>query len=158
MDISLRKGQPADHDRIISVMKYWWDGRDLTAMLPKLFLNHFHDTVLVIEKEKDLIGFLIGFLSQSYEDEAYIHFVGIHPKFRKKGLAKMLYEQFFDICRKHHRTTVRVCTSPMNKGSVEFHKRMGFQLEAGNGEIDGVPVTLDYNRMGDHKVLFKRRV
>lgn len=158
MGITIKKGQPADHDKIVSVMKNWWDGRDLTAMLPKLFLIHFHNTVLVIEKENDLIGFLIGFLSQSYNDEAYIHFVGVHPKFRKKGLAKMLYEHFFDICRKHHRTTVRACTSPMNKGSVEFHKRMGFQVEAGNGEIDGVPVTLDYNRMGDHKVLFKRRM
>lgn len=156
--IRVRTGEPADHDRIISVMKDWWDGRDLTAMLPKLFLIHFHDTVSVAEKENDLIGFLIGFLSQSYADEAYIHFVGVHPEFRKRGLAKMLYEHFFDICRKHHRTTVRVCTSPVNKGSIEFHKRMGFQLEPGNGEIDGVPVTLDYNRMGDHKVLFKHMV
>lgn len=158
MDFKIRKGKPADHDGIVSVMKNWWGGRDLTAMLPKLFLNHFHDTVLVIEKENELIGFLIGLLSQSFPDEAYIHFVGIHPKFRKKGLAKMLYEQFFDICRKHHRTTVRACTSPENKGSVAFHKRMGFQLEPGNGELDGVPVTFDYNRAGEHKVLFKRQV
>jgi hypothetical protein len=35
---------------------------------------------------------------------------------------------------------------------------MGFQPEPGNGEIDGVPVMLDYNRMGDHNVLFKRLV
>lgn len=158
MDFKVRKGEPGDHDRIVSVMTNWWDGRDLTAMLPKLFLNHFHDTVLVIEQENDLIGFLVGLLSQSYQDEAYIHFVGIHPKFRKKGLAKMLYEHFFDICRKHRRTTIRCCTSPENRESVEFHKRMGFQLEPGNGEIDGIPVTFDYNRVGDHKVLFKRRV
>jgi ribosomal protein S18 acetylase RimI-like enzyme len=158
MDFKIRKGEPADHDRIVAVMKHWWDGRDLTAMLPKLFLNHFHDTALVMEKENALIGFFIGLLSQSYKDEAYIHFVGIHPKFRKKGLARRLYEQFFDICRKHHRTTVRACTSPANKGSVEFHKKMGFQMEPGNGEMDGIPVTYDYNRVGDHKVLFRRRV
>ena len=158
MDFNIRKGEPTDHDSIVSVMKNWWDGRDLTAMLPKLFLNHFHDTVLIVEKENVLIGFLIGLLSQSYKDEAYIHFVGIHPKFRKKGLAKLLYEHFFDICRKHNRTAVSACTSPENKGSVEFHKKMGFQFESGNGEIDGIPVTLDYNREGDHKVLLKRRV
>lgn len=157
-DISIRKGEPSDHDRIISVMKEWWEGRDLTAMLPKLFLIHFQDTVLVAEKENDLVGFLIGFFSQSYTNEAYIHFVGVHPQFRKRGLAKKLYDAFFAICRKHHRTTVRACTSPVNKGSIEFHKRMGFELERGNGEIDGIPVTLDYNRAGDHKVLFKRRM
>jgi ribosomal protein S18 acetylase RimI-like enzyme len=139
-------------------MTDWWDGRDLTAMLPRLFLNHFHDTVLVLEKENDLIGFLVGLLSQSKKDEAYVHFVGIHPEFRQKGLARVLYEHFFDICRKHRRTTIRACTSPLNKGSVAFHKKMGFQLEPGDAEIDGMPVTLDYNRKGDHKVLFKRRI
>ena len=158
MNIKIRKGKPDDHDRIVPVMKDWWGGRDLTPMLPKLFLIHFHDTVLIAEKENELIGFLIGFLSQSYAEEAYIHFVGVHPEFRKKGLAKMLYENFFDICQKHHRTTIRACTSPVNKGSIKFHQSMGFQLEPGNSEIDGVPVTLDYNRTGDHKVLLKRTV
>ena len=43
----------------------WWGGRDLTAMLPKLFLNHFNDTSFVAENNDRMIGFLIGFLSPS---------------------------------------------------------------------------------------------
>ncbi|UCD33538.1 MAG: GNAT family N-acetyltransferase [Desulfobacterales bacterium] len=124
MNFEIRKAEPTDHNRIVSVMKDWWGGRDLTAMLPKLFLIHFHDTALIAEKEHDLIGFLIGFLSQSHANEAYIYFVGVHPEYRKRGLAKMLYERFFKICQEHQRTTVRACTSPVNKGSIEFHKKM----------------------------------
>ncbi|GIO02197.1 GNAT family N-acetyltransferase [Brevibacillus laterosporus] len=47
-------------------------------MLPKLFFEHFTHTSFIAEKNGELIGFLIGFLSQIHTDEAYIHFVGIH--------------------------------------------------------------------------------
>lgn len=129
-------------------------------MLPKLFLNHFHDTSFVAQKDGRIIGFLIGFLSPSpkLQNEAYVHFMGVHPDFRKKGIGKTLYERFFEICRAHNRTIVQACTSPVNKGSVEFHERIGFQLDPGNDKIDGFPVTQDYNRPGDHKVRFIKTI
>ncbi|MDH3797446.1 MAG: GNAT family N-acetyltransferase [Desulfobacterales bacterium] len=85
-DILIRKAEPADHEKIIAALQNWWAGRDLTAMLPKLFLNHFSDTSLVIEKEGGMLGFLIGFISPSLKNEAYVHFMGVHPDFRNKGL------------------------------------------------------------------------
>jgi hypothetical protein len=48
-DITSRKAKPSDHAGVIVAMQDWWGGRDLTAMLPKLVLNHFNDTSLVIE-------------------------------------------------------------------------------------------------------------
>lgn len=155
-DIKIRKADPLDHEIIICALQDWWGGRDLTAMLPKLFLNHFNDTSFVIEKEGQMIGFLIGFLSPSLKKEAYVHFMGVHPDFRKKGIGTTLYDRFFEICRTHGRNIIRACTSAVNRGSVEFHVRIGFQLEAGDDEIDGRPVTRDYNRPGDHKVLFTK--
>ena len=157
-DISIRKAKPSDHAGIIAALQNWWGGRDLTSMLPKLFLNHFCDTSFVIEKRGRMIGFLIGFLSPSLTNEAYVHFMGIHPDFRKKGLGKTLYERFFEICRKQNRTIVRACTSPVNTGSVAFHQKIGFQIESGDDEIGGIPVTRDYNRPSDHKVLFTRYI
>jgi GNAT superfamily N-acetyltransferase len=157
-DITVRKARSADHEKIIAALQNWWGGRDLTAMLPKLFLNHFNDTSFVIEKEAEIIGFLIGFLSPSLKNEAYVHFMGVHPDFHKKGIGTLLYERFFEICRTHDRNIIRACTSPVNRGSVEFHKRIGFQLEPGDDEIDGFPVTQNYNRPGDHKVRFTKYI
>ena len=155
-DILIRTAEPADHDKIIAALQNWWGGRDLTAMLPRLFLNHFNATSFIIEKESEMIGFLIGFISPSLKNEAYVHFMGVHPDFRKKGIGTLLYERFFEICRNHNRNIIRACTSPVNRGSVDFHKRIGFQLEPGDDEIDGLPVTSDYNRPGDHKVQFTK--
>ena len=88
--VIIRFALPSDHPKMISVMPNWWDSRDLTAMLPRLFLVHFHDTSLVAEKDGELVGFLVGYISQSSKDEGYIHFVGVHPQFRKKGLGAAL--------------------------------------------------------------------
>lgn len=154
----IRKAKPSDHAGVIAALQNWWGGRDLTAMLPKLFLNHFNATSLVIEKRGQMIGFLIGFMSPALENEAYVHFMGIHPDFRNKGLGKSIYERFFELCRQQNRTIVRACTSPVNKNSVAFHKKIGFQVESGDDQIEGIPVTRDYNRPGDHKVKFTKRI
>ena len=112
------------------------------------------------EEDSRMIGFLIEFLSPSpkLKNEAYVHFMGVLPDFRKKGIGKALYERFFKICQRHGRTVVRACTSPVNRGSVEFHERIGFELDPGDDKIDGLPVTRDYNRPGDHKVRFIKTI
>lgn len=97
-DLEIRNAEPADHPRIIGVMKDWWGGRDLTHILPRLFLTHFCDTSFLMEKDNELAAFLIGFLSQSRNDEGYIHFVGVNPEFRGMGIGTYLYNRFFETC------------------------------------------------------------
>jgi len=136
------------------VMTDWWGGRDLRPSVPKLFLDHFCNTSFVAERDHEMAAFLVGFLSPARRKEGYIHFAGVRPDCRKHGLGRAMYGRFFEFCRQRDRTVVRACTSPVNKGSIAFHTRMGFLIEPGDGMVDGVAVTLDYNRPGDHKVLF----
>lgn len=157
-DLIVRNSKPEDHQRIIAVMKDWWGGRDLTKMLPKLFLIHFCDTSFIVEKGNDLVAFLVGFLSQSKANEGYIHFVGVHPNYRGMGIGEFLYHRFFGICEANSRDTIRASTSPVNKGSIEFHKKIGFKISPGRAEIDGIRVSLDYNGPNDPKVLFEIKI
>ena len=150
-----RHAVPSDHPGIIAVMKDWWGGRDLTYMLPRLFLNHFSNTSFVVEKQQQLVAFLIGFMSPSLPEEGYIHFAGVDPRFQKQGIGSCLYHQFFRRCHEENRRRVRACTSPVNKDSIAFHTRIGFSISPGDSEVDGIPVTLDYNKPGDPKVLFE---
>lgn len=154
-DSIIRKSKPSDHQKIISVLKDWWGGRDLTWMLPKLFLLHFTNTSFIIEKDGELIAFLIGFLSPAKPKEGYIHFSGVHPDSRGIGIGAYLYDRFFKICKENNRNIIKACTSPVNKGSIAFHKKIGFNISTGNAEIDGIQVTLDYNKPDDPKVLFE---
>lgn len=125
-------------------------------MLIKPFFIHFNNTFFVAELNRKLVGFLIGFLSQTYPDEAYIHFGGVHPNMRLHGLMRILFQRFLNVCKANNRSIIRSAISPLNKDSIEFHKHMGFTLDPGDGEIDGLPVTLNYHRRNDPKVTFKK--
>ncbi|HET7657049.1 MAG TPA: GNAT family N-acetyltransferase [Bacillales bacterium] len=155
---TVRNVQSSDYSRVKAVMNDWWDGRDLSGLLPKLFFVHFQDTSFIVEDNGRLIAFLIGFLSQSNPGEAYIHFVGVHPDYRNKGVAKQLYEQFFDQVKIKGRHVVRAITSPINEKSVLFHQRMGFEIVDGNKEVNGIQVTENYGGPGIDRVLFLKRL
>jgi predicted GNAT superfamily acetyltransferase len=156
--VEIRNIFEADYAPIIQVIDDWWGGRPMADMLPKLFFLHFQDTSYVVEQDDQIVAFLVGFISQTYRDQAYIHFVGVHSEYRKNGLAKQLYEKFFETVRERGCTEVRCVTSPVNKGSIAFHIRMGFQIEPGDAEVDGVQVTTNYDGRGNSRVRFVRRI
>src|SRR6185312_6862337 len=112
MRASIRQAEPWDYGPVIAVVDDWWGGRAMSAMLPKLFFVHFRETSFVAEDDVELAGFLCGFRSQTIDDEAYIHFVGVDPSRRGLGLGRLLYERFFAAVRP--RTVVRAVTSPVN--------------------------------------------
>lgn len=145
-DVTLRTATPADYDRIVAVADEWW-GRPVRSLLPRLFLDHFHATSTVAEAGGDLAGFLIGFLSPSLPGAAYVHFVGVHPARRRAGLARTLYQRFFDLAAADGRTVVRAVTSPSNERSIAFHSALGFTV---TGPVPG------YDGPGDLKVRFER--
>jgi ribosomal protein S18 acetylase RimI-like enzyme len=130
----------------------------MSAMLPKLFFTHFCNTSFIVESNGEITGFLIGFLSQSNSEEAYIHFVGIHPGFRQQGVGSILYEQFFQTIQMFDRVRVKCVTSPLNKISIAYHVRMGFEAEPSETKDDGVPYHLDYDGPGEHRVLFVKHL
>jgi GNAT superfamily N-acetyltransferase len=123
----------------MAVMPQWWGGRDLRAMLPSIFFEHFRTTSFVAEREEELVGFLVGFLCPTHADEAYIHFAGVHPAWRRAGLARDLYGRFCELARADGRRSVRAVTSVVNRDSIAFHQRLGFVLLPGDLEIDGLP-------------------
>ena len=145
-DIRLRTAAAADYDRIIAVLDDWW-GRPVRQALPRLFLDHFHATSFVAGRDGDLAGFLIGFMSPSMPDAAYIHFAGVHPHFRGNGLARVLYQRFFELAAADGRHVVRAVTAPSNTGSIAFHTAMGFTV------TEPIP---GYDGPSSGKVLFER--
>lgn len=154
--MELRHLEPSDYPAVIAVIDQWWGGRHMADMLPKLFFVHFRETSFAAERDRQLIAFLAGFVSQTYPDQAYIHFVGIHPEHRGRGLGRQLYERFFDAARQRGCASVRCVTAPVNTGSIAFHTRMGFQIEQATGEVNGVPCTLNYDGHGQDRVLFAK--
>jgi predicted GNAT superfamily acetyltransferase len=118
-------------------------------VLPRLFLDHFHRTSFVAERDGDLVGFLIGFYSPSATDQAYVHFIGVDPAVRGAGLARRLYERFFADATRSGCRLVHAITSPVNTGSVAFHRAMAFVVTGPVPDYDGPTVD---------RIVFERRL
>ena len=157
----LRSPTEADYPAIALAIQSWWTlpgldtaaaARERAALVPRLWLQHFASTSLVAERDGGLAGFLIGFLSQDRDDESYIHFVGVAPDQRGRGIGCQLYERFFELSRRGRRSRVRCVTSPSNTLSIAFHEAMGFEIERSDGAI----AKPDYDGPGVARVAFVR--
>jgi L-amino acid N-acyltransferase YncA len=80
--------------------------------------------------------------------------VGVHPDERGRGLGRQLYEHFFAAVQARGRHLVRAVTAPVNQGSVRFHQRMGFDIEPGDSEVDGIAVASGYDGDANDRVRF----
>ena len=150
MATAIRHASPADYGRVIQHVDAWWGGREMAPMLPKLFFLHFEGTSFVAEDDQGkLVAFLIGFLSQTDSEEAYIHFVGVAPGQRGSGIGRELYERFFAVVEANGRKCVRCVTSPVNEGSIAFHESLGFVAER---------VAENYDGPGEDRVLFVKQL
>ncbi|KOT54138.1 MULTISPECIES: GNAT family N-acetyltransferase [Streptomyces] len=161
----VRRARTTDHTTLVECVQRWWgdsrtpeQARELSLLLPRLFLQHFAGTSLVLEDETGVRAFLVGFHSADRPHEAYIHFVGVDPELRKQGVARRLYTAFFERAAAAGRTEVRAITSPQNTGSIAFHQAMGFEPEPGDREADGVPVHGDYDGPGQDRVAFRKKL
>lgn len=155
-DRRIRNLTVTDYEHITAVVDDWWGGRPMRSLLPRLFFEHFNPTSFAVGNSNELQAFLIGFVSQTNPSIAYIHFVGVNPTSRTLGLGRKLYAHFFEVAQALGCTEVRCITSPVNTGSIAFHRRMGFVLLPGTGEVGGVPVTLNHAGEGQHRVQFQK--
>ena len=162
--LTARPPTGADHARVGSAVRRWWGDlggaagvEQRAALLPRLFFDHFADTSTVVEDaDGELVAFLVGFLSSSQPGTAYVHFVGVDPAARGRGIARALYARFAALATGRGADTVRCITGPDNRTSIAFHTAMGFAMEPGDTLVDGVPVHLDHDGPGLDRVCFVR--
>ncbi|HWU09697.1 MAG TPA: GNAT family N-acetyltransferase [Streptomyces sp.] len=139
-----------DHSRVLAVLDTWWGGlkgeagrTERALLLPRLYFQHFTTTSFVVERggegsgDGEIAAFLVGFLSQTEPDTAYVHFVGVDPALHGQGVGRALYRSFFALARSHGRRYVRCVTSPENAASRAFHTRLGFTASATRRDYDG---------------------
>jgi len=120
-----RKMTKADFDQIVEVIDRWWGGPISTFAHP-IFFYELGDNALIVEEEGKLVGFLLGFLVFNTPKTGYVHLVGIHPDFRRKGVGRLLYETFTERCRGLGCGQMKAITTPGNEGSISFHNALGW--------------------------------
>jgi ribosomal protein S18 acetylase RimI-like enzyme len=154
---SIRELCEADFAVVRERVDLWW-GRPVQGALLRLFFEHFLPMSRAAEADGELVGFIVGFQSQTQPSVAYVHFIAVDPEHRHRGLARTLYELFFEAARARGCGVVEAITAPINVGSIAFHRRLGFELLPSSTLVEGVPVSVDHDGPGQHRVRFRRSV
>jgi GNAT superfamily N-acetyltransferase len=134
----------ADYDQIVSVIDHWWGG-PTSALAHPMFFYELGRLARVVEEEDALVGFLLGFVCPN-APAGYVHLVGIHPSYRRRGVARVLYTSFEDDCRREGCKTLKAITTLGNEGSVRFHQAMGWSM----AEVE------DYAGRGRTRIVFTK--
>jgi GNAT superfamily N-acetyltransferase len=165
--MNVRRITKPDFDRIVEVIDHWWGGPISTFAHP-IFFYELGDQALIIEQGSEMIGFLLGFIipraerverperverSESTAATAsdtphtgYVHLVGIHPDYRRRGVGRQLYDRFVDECRAARCVRMKAITTHGNEGSIRFHVALGWNMQ----DIE------DYAGPGRRRIVFTK--
>jgi len=120
-----RKITKADFDEIVGVIDRWWGGPMATLAHP-IFFYELGDNALIVEDAGRMVGFLLGFIVFKTPKTGYVHLVGIHPDYRRKGVGRLLYQTFTERCRSLGCERMKAITTIGNEGSIKFHEAVGW--------------------------------
>ena len=122
-----RKITKRDYDEIVRVIDHWWGGGPMSTFAHPIFFYELGDNALIVEENSKMVGFLLGFVSFKKIKTGYVHLVGIHPDYRRKGVGRLLYQTFTDRCRTAGCERMKAITTIANEGSLSFHQALGWK-------------------------------
>lgn len=156
--MDVRSITKSDFDRVVEVIDHWWGGPISTFAHP-IFFYELGGAGLVVEEGSQMIGFLLGFVVSGASAGArnrgdgdarcgYVHLVGIHPDFRRRGVGRLLYDRFTTDCRAAQCVSMKAITTPGYEGSIRFHVALGWDVQ----EVE------DYAGPGRRRIVFTKRL
>lgn len=110
-----------DYQQIVQVIDRWWGG-PTSALAHPIFFYELGTLARVVEHDGIMVGFLFGFVAPGPPKTGYVHLVGIHPDYRRRGVGKVLYQSFEEEARAAGCRRLKAITSVGNEGSVAFHE------------------------------------
>ncbi len=137
----------ADFDQIVLMIDRWWAG-PTAALAHPIFFYELGQAARVVEHNGRLVGFLLGFMTSDRPSVGYVHLIGVDPDYRRKGVARRLYESFEDNCRGAGCGRLKAITTTGNDASKRFHEAMGWKAE----------VVDDYAGIGRHRLVFTKEL
>ena len=144
MELQTRPLTKADYDQIVRVIDRWWGG-PTSALAHPIFFYELGRLARVVEADGVLVGFLFGFIGPNI---GYVHLVGIHPDYRRRGVGRLLYAAFEEDCRREGCLKLKAITTLGNEGSVRFHHAQGWDM----AEVE------DYAGPGRLRIIFTKKL
>ena len=152
MSIIVREAVPESYFQLVDVIDKWFGESKAQGQYLHSFI-HFPQTTLLAYIGEKLVGFACGYVSQKYKYQAYLRLIVTDPNYRRAGIGRVLYEHFFENCKKLGAEEVRCTISTANICSIAFHESVGFKRTPSRFEA-GVPATENFDKDRNERLLY----
>lgn len=130
-NLKVRPMTKADFDLVVQLVDHWWSGPIAVLAHPVFFyeLGKHARVVEDVANSGKFVGFLLGFVAPEDDHRAqtgYVHLVGVHPEYRRKGVARALYAEFLQTCLSLGCRRMKAITTAGNEPSMRFHQALGW--------------------------------
>lgn len=85
----------------------------------------YRDTFLVVEKNEEVIGFVIGI---TQKNEGHILVIAIKEEYKKKGVGTFLMKKLMDIYEKKGVMKLKLEVRASNTPALSMYKKLGFKI------------------------------
>jgi GNAT superfamily N-acetyltransferase len=154
----VRNAFPGDFLEIADKSKEWADLVIEREPVYHILTLHFRNTCFIAEDRGEMIGYLLGFRSQSRPEEAYIHLIQVAPRLRGNGIGRRMFNRFQSAAIAMGCKKIVTLSRPENNYCNGFNKAMGFGVVDGENTIEanGMRAIKDYHGPGKHMVLWRK--
>ncbi|AHH17196.1 GCN5-like N-acetyltransferase [Nocardia nova SH22a] len=142
--IPIRPATIRDFREVLDHHERYWGQRDLRALHVAALIHQFPRTCLVAATADGIRGYLFGFVTP--DGLGYTHLIATRDDARGTGLGRRLYEAFTSAARDQGATRLEAITTPGNRGSIAFHRGLGFDAR----------LVCDYDGPGADRMVFTK--
>ena len=119
-----------DFDHLVQVVERCWGealGGEVHPIHP-IFFHELGGLAHVAERRGAILGFILAFLIPEGPPTGYVHFVGVHPDHRRRGIGTTLYQTIEERCIDRGCANLRAVAAPENQVALEFHLGNAWQV------------------------------
>ncbi len=153
-NITIRKQELADAKEVYNLVR---DTNILDVNSEYLYLlqsTYFRNTCVVAVENKNIIGFVSGFIDPNDSKTLFVWQVGVDEKYRGFGLAKKMIMEILSNNIQKNIEYIQTTISPSNKSSESLFLKLCKELKA-NIVLEKLFDKSDFNNSHEDEILYK---
>ena len=162
MQIKIRTAQQNDFLDVYTFISQCKPLENYSEHFYKIMLRYFGNTCFIAEFKKDIIGFIMCFISQMDAKTMFIWQIGVFSKFRGNEIGKMLLKEAEKTAQVYRCKRIELTVDPENVPSQKFFEKQGYEnISHLEGEFIGVlgrAAVKDYYKPGRHFMLYEKKL
>lgn len=128
----------------------------------KIILRYFGNTCYIAEYKNDLVGFVMGFFSQTQNNTYFLWQIGVHPSMQGKGVGEFLLKKIENRLMENGCKRIELTIDPENYPSQNLFEKSGYHnVSNQEGEtlyVKGNKAVKDYYKPGRHFMVYEKRL